>query len=194
MRMTYIIIFALLVAGLIYYLMTRKNSDMVDNQPTQQTINPEGNPYADLRGKIFGMTPEQLGLIATIEEEPYAVIMDMGMDRDATATLVSIADGNASIYLSSGGGVIGGYAHENCRKAAIDFVTMGKNYFAKMIPVDSFPLPKAGYVRFYILTNKRKYSIEKEIDKIENDESGWGELFYEGNKVITELRLISEQE
>jgi hypothetical protein len=59
--------------------------------------------------------------------------------------------------------------------------------------VDSFPLPKADNVRFYILTNKGKYSIEEEIEKIENDKSDWGQLFYEGNKVITELRLTTEQ-
>ena len=192
--MTYVIIFGLvIVGGLIYYLTTRKNSETVDNQAAQRTIKPEDNPYVVLRGQIFGATPEQMGLTTTTEEKPYAIVMDMGMGGNGTATLVSIVDGNASMYLSSGGGIIGGYGHENCRKAAIDFVNMGQDYFTKMVPVDSFPLPKADNVRFYILTNKGKYSIEEEIEKIENDKSDWGQLFYEGNKVITELRLTTEQ-
>jgi hypothetical protein len=194
MKMTYIIIFGLVIAGgLIYYLTTRKNSGTVDNQSTQRTLKPEDNPYVGLRRQIFVATAEQIGLTTTTEEKPYAIVMDMGMGGDGTATLVSIVDGNASMYLSSGGGIIGGYGHENCRKAAIDFVNMGQNYFTKMVPVDSFPLPKADNVRFYILTNKGKYSIEEEIEKIENDKSDWGQLFYEGNKVITELRLTTEQ-
>ena len=193
--MTYLIIFGLLIAcGLIYYLTTGKKSKTVDKQSTKRTIQPKDNPYMGLRGQIFESTPEQIGLTTMTDERPYAIVMDMGMGRDGTATLVSIIDGNASMYLSTGGGVIGGYAHETVRKSATDFVTMGQSYFSKMNPVDSFPLPKADNVIFYILTNKGKYSIEGEIQKIENENSDWQELFYEGNKVITELRLTTELE
>lgn len=194
MKMTYIVILGVvIVGGLIYYLTTRKNSETIDSQSTQRTIHPKDNPYQGLRGQIFEATPEQIGLENTTEEKPYAIVMDMGMGGEGTATLVSIIDGNASMYLSTGGGVIGGYAHETVRKAAIDFVNIGQRYFSKMNPVDSFPLPKANNVTFYILTNKGKYSIEEKIEKIENDKSDWGQLFYEGNKVITELRLTIEQ-
>ena len=191
--MTYVIFGLVIAGGLIYYFTTRENSVTADNQSTQRTIKTEDNPYLGLRGQIFEATLEQIGLTTTTDEKPYAIVMDMGMGGDGIATLVSIVDGNASMYLSSGGGVIGGYAHENCRKAAIDFVNMGQDYFTKMVPVDSFPLPQADNVRFYILTNKGKYSIEEEIEKIENDKSDWGQLFFEGQKVITELRLITEQ-
>jgi hypothetical protein len=192
MKMTYIIIVGLIITGgLIYFLSRRKNSETVDNQSTNEKVDPENNPYNDLRGQVFSATPEQIGLTNTDDERPYAIVMDMGME-EGTATLVSIIDGNASMYLSSGGGVIGGFGHENCKKAAIDFVNMGQDYFTKMVSVDSFPLPKADNVRFYILTNKGKYSIEEAIEKIENDKSDWGQLFFEGQKVITELRLIAE--
>jgi hypothetical protein len=192
MKMTYIIIVGLVITGgLIYFLSARKNSETIDNQSTNKKVDPENNPYNDLREHVFSATPEQIGLTNTDDERPYAIVMDMGME-EGTATLVSIIDGNASMYLSSGGGVIGGFGHENCKKAAIDFVNMGQDYFTKMVSVDSFPLPKADNVRFYILTNKGKYSIEEAIEKIENDKSDWGQLFFEGQKVITELRLIAE--
>jgi hypothetical protein len=194
MKMTYLITLALLIAGgLIYRLTTREKSATVDNQSAQRTIKPEDNPYLDLRGQIFETTPEEIGLTSNTEEKPYAIVMDMGMGEGVTATLVSIIDGNASMYLSTGGGVIGGYGHEKVRKAAIDFVKMGADYFSRMTPADSFPLPKAGNVRFYILTNKGKYSIEEQIEKIDNDKSDWGQFFYEGNKVITELRLVADR-
>lgn len=192
--MIYVIIFGLVIAGgLIYYLTIGKNPAAVENQSPQRTIKPEENLYDGLSGQIFGASPEQIGLTTTTEEKPDAMIMDWrimdwSIGGDGTATLVSIVDGNASIYLSSGGGIIGGYGHENCRRAAIDFVNIGQIYFTKMVPVESFPLPKTDNVRFYILTNKGKYSIEEEIEKIENDRSEWAQLFYEGNKVITAKR------
>lgn len=182
--MTYVIILGLVIAGgLIYFLVAKKNPPTTD---------PGNNPYKDLRGQIFSVTPEQIGLTGAGVEKPYAIVMDMGM-AEGTATLVSIIDGNASMYLSSGGGIIGGYGHENVRNAAIDFVNKGQDYINKMVSIDSFPLPKADRVRFYILTNKGKYSIEEEIAKIENDKSDWGQLFFAGNNVITELRLTTEQ-
>lgn len=187
MKMMYIVLFGLVItAGLIYYLTTRTKSEMSDNQAKQE------NPYLGLREQIFKVTPEQTGLANSDEEKVYAVIMDVSLGQDGTITLVSIIDGNASIYLSSGGGVIGGIAHESVRRAARDFVNDGEKYISKMTPIDSFPLPKLNNARFYVLTNKGKYSIEEQTDKIENGKSNWEPFFYSGNKVITELRLTTE--
>jgi hypothetical protein len=162
-------------------------------KPTGKKAKHEDNPYSGLRGKIFTVTPEEIGLTATKDEKVFAVVMDMGID-DSTATLVSIIDGNASMYLSSGGGIIGGSAHENVKAASIAFVKMGQTYLSKMAQVDSFPLPEPDYVRFYLLTNKGKYSVEESMEKIDDEKSDWSELFYEGNNVLAELRSISEQD
>src|SRR5689334_11853584 len=149
MKMTYLIVGLVIVGGLIYYFATRANSETSDSNIAQRTIEPNDNPYMGLRGQVFAATLEQIGLATTSDEKPYAIVMDMGMGRGETATLVSIIDGNASMYLSTGGGVIGGYAHATVREAATDFVNTGQSYFSKMNPVDSFPLPKADNVRFY---------------------------------------------
>ena len=192
--MTYIIILGLVVAGgFIYYLTTRKKSKTTDNGAIQRTIQQKDNPYMGLRGQIFNSNPEQIGVTSTIDEKAYAVVMDVSLGPDGTMTLISIIDGNASIYLSSGGGVIGGVAHDAVRKAAIDFVNVGEKYISKMDPADSFPLPKIDNARFYVLTNKGKYSIEDQMEKIENGNSVLGSFFYAGDKVITELRLTTER-
>lgn len=191
--MTYIIVGLVIAGGLIYYLTTRKKSETSDDNLIQTTIEQNDNPYMGLRGQIFESTLEQIGLTSTDDEKAYAVVMDVSLGQDGTMTLVSIIDGSASIYLSSGGGVIGGVAHETVRKAAIDFVNVGETFISKMTSVDSFPLPKTDNARFYVLTNKGKYSAEEQMDKIENSKSDWESFFYSGDKVITELRLITDQ-
>ncbi|WP_157494265.1 hypothetical protein, partial [Fulvivirga imtechensis] len=100
MKMTYLIVGLVIVGGLIYFLTTRKNSETSENDATQGTIESKDNPYMGLRGQIFAATPEQIGLTTTTDEKPYAIVMDMGMGGDGTATLVSVVDGNASMYLS----------------------------------------------------------------------------------------------
>ena len=192
MKIAFFVVLGLLVVGgLTYFLFRRNSSGDTERQPSKK-VDPNNNPYNDLRGQVFSVTPDQIGLSGTQGEEPFAIVMDLGM-AEGTATLVAVIDGNASMYLSSGDGIIGGYGHENVRSAAIGFVRMGRDYVSRMDKAESFPLPKADYVRFYVLTNKGKYSAEEEIDKIESEKSDWGRLFFEGNKVITELRLTTEQ-
>jgi hypothetical protein len=51
---------------------------------------------------------------------------DSSFKDGGSYTVVAFADGSASIYLSTGGGHIGGVAHENVRKAAKALVDMPK--------------------------------------------------------------------
>jgi hypothetical protein len=53
--------------------------------------------------------------------------MDMGMDS-SIVTVVSFATGDASIYLSSGGGFIGGSNYETIKTLSQQFVTLSNSY------------------------------------------------------------------
>lgn len=192
MKMIYLITFVLIIAvGLLWYLKEKK-PQMPESRLNERTIRQIDQTYLGLRGRVFESTPEDIGLTSPSKEQAYAIIMDISLGNDGYITLVSVADGNASIYVSSGGAIIGGVAHESVRKAAMDFVGQGDTYVKKMTSVDSFPLPGKDQARFYVLTNRGKYSIEEDMDKIENGKSYWESLFYSGDRVITELRRISE--
>ncbi len=66
----------------------------------------------------FTTTPEQLGLsMPTDKTSVYGVAMDWEMGS-ATATTTAYQTGDASLYLSSGGGVIGGGQHQKINSAA----------------------------------------------------------------------------
>ena len=148
------------------------------------------NPYDELRSQVFETSPETIGIEAKAGQ-PYAVLMEIGFS-EGVATLVSYIDGNASLYLSSGGGVIGGFAHENVRKTAINFVSNSKEYISKMEIANSYPLPQPGYVRFYVLTKEGVYSIEDKEQGIQEG-NDFTPLYTCGQNVITELRKISEK-
>jgi hypothetical protein len=99
--------------------------------------------------KDFGLTP-----IATV----WGVLMEMGYP-EGWATLVALSDGTGSLYLSSGGGIIGGGFHEKVKKAAIDLCRLaGGPVFSGPI-VRDFPTPNPGRIRFYILTDRRSANI-----------------------------------
>lgn len=146
-----------------------------------------------MRNIAFSLNPTQLGLsLSSVKTIVYGIIMDWEMEG-VIATTVSFQTGDASLYLSSGGGVIGGGQHQNVNKSAKIFVNLAQEYLDKTTKTDKFPLPLRSEIKFYLLTNKGVYIGSEKMTNIENNSSTWLKLFEEGNYVITELRKISEK-
>jgi len=200
--MTYAIVGLIILAGLVFYKISCKNKSSTNTnkwtkQQAQDTAqlkkaDPKNNPYQDLRNLAFGATMEQVGVKFIADQTKiYGVIMDWDLG-EGTATLVAFLSGDASLYLSSGGGVIGGRGHDNVKQAATAFINKAEKYLSKTVKTDSTPLPGKDGVKFYFLTNKGKFVGQEEVKNFENNSSQWLDLFEEENKLITEIRLVAD--
>jgi hypothetical protein len=139
------------------------------------------NPYADLRYKAFCFTPEQLGLSLPADQTVvYGIIMDWQMG-EGIVTVVSYQTGDSSVYISSGGGMIGGGQHPSVSSAAKGFVNAAQSYLDKTIKTETIPYPERNQVKFYLLTNKGIYVGEEEMVNFQNSTSAWYGLFDESN-------------
>ena len=164
----------------------KKNSE-------NEKINSKENPFVELRNKAFKVKPEELGIVLSNEEtKVFGIIMDWEMGG-ATASTISYQTGDASLYLSSGGGVIGGGTHPNVKIEAENFVRMAQSYLEKTLKTENNKLPETNNVNFYLLTNKGLYVGIEKIENFENNSSEWLQLFEQGNRVLSELRKISEK-
>ena len=76
--------------------------------------------------------------------------MDWGL-AEGTATVVALSDGNASVYLSSGGGSVGGASHESIREAAQKMVAAASECQQQTRATTTYPLPQKAQVIFYLL-------------------------------------------
>ena len=197
MKMIYAVIGLLIIGGFVFYLTSCNNKSKADGQVEQQAqdttqrkkVDPKDNPYNGLRDMAFGITAEQIGIqLPADQTKIYGVIMDWDLG-EGTATLVSFLSGDASLYLSSGGGVIGGSGHENVKQAAKAFIDKAEKYLRKTTKTETTPLPDKDGVRFYFLTNKGKFVGQEHMKNFENNSSEWLDLFEEGNKFITEIRV-----
>jgi len=112
---------------------------------------------------------------------------------EGTATLVTLADGSASLYLSSGGGTIGGGEHEAVANASRAMVTLSATFLSQMIVVTSFPLPMARITTFFVRTDSGVFSISAPEESLGEGQHALSPLFYAGQEVITQLRLIEEE-
>lgn len=199
--MTYVIIAIILAGGFVFYLTscgnkstTNDKQSIADQDTTKLKVHhTKENAFEGLRNMAFTATPEQLGLSLSSDKTfVYGVIMDWEMGG-ATATTVSYQTGDASLYLSSGGGVIGGGQHQIVNSAAKLFVSLAQTFLDKTTKTETTPLPSADEVRFYFLTNKGVFVGQEQMKNFENNSSAWLKLFEEGNNVLTELRKTSEK-
>jgi hypothetical protein len=119
--------------------------------------------------------------------------MEMGLDM-GTASLVAVADGTTSLYLSTGGGVLGAGAHQAVRRASEAFLDAAEADLDRLQVVSDAPLPKTGAIRFHALTFESLRSAEVQERELVNGRSELAPLFAAGDEVLTQLRLIDQQQ
>lgn len=149
--------------------------------------------YGELRGKALASSRKAFGLPpGTSPTEAWGVLMDVGFREGGSFTTVALMDGNASIYLSSGGGFIGGYTHETVNKAARAMVAAAAKYQPEMRVTAAYPLPTGGETIFYVLTDAGVYTASASEQDLGEQTHPLYPLFYAGQEVITQYRLIQQ--
>ncbi len=147
--------------------------------------------FEDLRSQALAVKAEDLNITLSPKKvSVYGMVMDWDMP-EGVATTIAFSTGDASLYNSAGGGVIGGIAHKNVQDAAKELLRKADGFVARAFLTVDTPLPKKDCVRFYLLTNKGIYTFEEKMNNFENETSLWYPFFEEVNKVITELTIIS---
>ena len=116
----------------------------------------DANPYEGLRALALQFKPGDFGIKTADDMSPYGLIIDMGVAR-GTATLAAFSSGDASLYLSSGGGIIGGVGHASVREATRKWLHTAEVRLTSFAPATEFPLPATGYVRLSVSHNSRDF-------------------------------------
>ncbi len=146
------------------------------------------NPYRGLRDMALHLTADKLGVHpAENETMAFGIVMDMGLPQ-GTATLVSFVTGDTSLYLSSGGGIIGGHGHEAVRLAAGKWLAVAREKIGLLSPTTDFSLPAAGDVRFFVLTNHGIQSATIKETDATSGSAPLATLWLAGQYAFTALR------
>lgn len=149
--------------------------------------------YLGLRDQALHLKRDKIGLAAPSNpKEPWAVLMDWGLGT-GTVTVVAISDGTASVYLSSGGGSIGGgQSHEPIRKAAQKMLFAAAEVQPQMRLTNSYPLAQQGQVIFYALTDAGVFTATGPQEELSSHRSQLSKLGDAAQDIITQYRLIEE--
>ena len=143
-----------------------------------------------LRDRLLTSSPLEIGLSTEdAKARVWGAMIEVAF-AEGVATLVSLRDGTASLYVSTGGGILGGYSARNEAKR---FVEESEKHLASMKLTKAFPYPTAGMVKFFVLTQEGVYSFEVEERELISGKHPLGPLFLAGNKVMTGLRNAKER-
>jgi hypothetical protein len=147
------------------------------------------NVYLGLRSTMLQATRSKLGLTATSRpNEPWGVLMDWGV-QNGTATVVAASDGSASVYISSGGGYIGGKGQEPIRAAAQKAVEIARTVKLPEQPTPIYPLPETNKVFFYFLTDAGVFMFRTSEQELNSPVHPLRKIGDAMQGVMTEYRL-----
>src|SRR5262245_58018594 len=153
---------------------------------------PDKDTFLGLRNQALSTRRADVKIPEPPRDAPvWGVLMETGYEG-ATATLLALADATTSLYLSSGGGVIGGQSHARVRESNATLLRSANQFRKQMKPTPNFPLPYVGQVVFYALTDEGVLTATAEKEDLGENRHTLSPLFYAGHEVITALRQISE--
>lgn len=186
MKSTALVLLVILIALLAWIGLKILSNSSGASQPAP------GDAYLGLRSQMLHASRTELGLPATSKPtQPWGVLMDWAIPK-GSATVVAISDGNASVYLSSGGGFIGGFAHESVRKAAQSTVAAANEIQPQMHLTTTYPLPQPGEVTFYALTDSGVFTVSALEADLKSGHSPLSKLSNAAQEVITQYRLMQQ--
>jgi len=144
--------------------------------------------YLGLRNQILTLDPTTLGFAG---QPLWGCVMETGYPN-GVATLVCLSDGTTSLYTSTGGGIIGGGAHEQVVRANAGLLATLSPHLNEMSASTDDSLPGDGTTVIRALTNAGQRVFSAPENDLGEGKSVLSPVFHAAHAVITELRLIDE--
>ena len=156
--------------------------------------NRDGHPqeqFARLRqnwlsGEAASLAPPEVGPTDVI-----AVMIEFG-SATGTATFVAAHDGTASMYTSTGGGIIGMGFHPSVAAASLALIGCGQGFLEVLPKAAQFPLPQKEHVAFQIVTRSGVHSAQF-VEAGIRDDSPISPLYLAGQDLSTNVRLLDDR-
>lgn len=149
--------------------------------------------FLQLRQRVLSLTPAEVNIAPTGDvHQVWAVVMETGFEV-GSATLVCLADGTASLYYSTGGGMLGSSDYAPIAEAARRMVASAQDHLSHMSPTTDQPLPEVGQVTFHLLTFEGIFSASAQRDDLLAGGHHFSPLFAQAQETLTQMRLLAEK-
>lgn len=151
---------------------------------------------ATLRASVLAMGPEDIGLSREPSPDPsmdhptvWGVVMELA-EGEVVVSLVALADGSVSIYLSDGSGVIGCGLHPDVRASAAKLLDIAQPAIELCTPTSVYPMPSHNQVYVYLLTRDGVRMGQAARAELDEGEVRLAEIYYAGHGLISTVELL----
>ena len=160
--------------------------DSSGNSPPAEGI------FTRLRSQVLYLDPSSVGLEPTLGLlHVFGVVMDTTYEN-GTGTVIALADGTASLYTSTGGGVIGSGGWSEVRSAVAELLRLVESNLGLLGDDLSSTLPGPGRVTITALTYAGRRSVSAPEDDLGHSRHRASQLFHSVHQVISEMRRAEE--
>ncbi len=147
--------------------------------------------FSDLRRQVLELDPADAGLAPTdADPQLFGAVLETGFP-EGSFTLVCLVDGTTSLYLSNGGGTIGGGEHPEVAEATRAFVRVLAGSLDELGPSAGDALPAPGRVILRALTYDGQRAADLDEDDLGNDRLALSPAFHAAHEVIGRLRAVT---
>ncbi len=148
--------------------------------------------YAALRGQALSFGSVEIKAAPVVPGgRALGVVMDMGEDT-GVATIVGLADGTTSMYVSNGGGMLGVGENPDAAAASKRWVAIGEAALPALAESGDDALPAGGSVRLTVLTTGPRYTATAAETELRAGTHPLSALYTAGQHVITEIRAVDD--
>ena len=149
MKRIAIVVAVLAIAGCKKEQPATRGASISEKSPAKS---PAKSPGEGLRQLQLSLPVEKLGFKPNADFPTVYGVLTEWPTQGMVVTVSSMRDGSASIYMSSGGFLIGGQAYEKVRQAAVRHVKTAEQFAKLGKPDTTFAYPKSDQVFYHLLT------------------------------------------
>ena len=151
-----------------------------------------GNPLWELRQELFRRDPATLGLSPSAElPHIWGLIMERG-HAAGPISLVVVADGTTSLYLPTGGGVLGAGEQRTVRAASRAFLEIAEAVFDVFSRESDHSFPAPGEFSVHALCHGGARMMKTPEQAAMQGVGPLSALFFAGDAVLTQIRLVAQ--
>ncbi len=142
---------------------------------------------AALRASVLELKPVDIALdLLTTATSVWGIVIETGYP-DAVASLIALADGSVSLYVSNGSGSVGCGANLEVRSAGAELLAVAERGFPLATCTDDTSYPPPGSIRFCFLSRDGLRSLQVKIEELHSTDVQLSALYFAGQRVINAI-------
>lgn len=144
---------------------------------------------AALRAQVLSLKPADMELDAPVARRVWGVVIETA-HPDVVSSLIALADGSVSLYVSNGNGCLGCGAHREVRCAAKELLEISARCLDLAVPSDDCAYPPTGAIRFFLLHAAERRVVQIRLEELNARDGHLGVLYFAGQRVIHTIERV----